>query len=149
MKLATMFIILLISSAGGAAANNAGGLQTDCAWWTSFDKFNDVGIDPMLPKLSYVAGVYDGLVFGKSQIRDNFAFGRYEIISAALDTFCSDERNRRIPLVPALRVISMDIKGRKPRRDRERNPSPEGNGQRIDALRLPALAVATRTPRVP
>lgn len=111
MKIAVMAIILLISSAGRAAANDAGGLQTDCAWWITFDKFDEVGIDPMLPKLSYVAGVYDGLVFGKSQIRDNFTFTRYETMSAALDRFCSDERNHRVPLVPALRVISMEIKG--------------------------------------
>ena len=149
MKLAAMIIILLISSAGGAAANNAGGLQTDCAWWTSFDKFNDVGIDPMLPKLSYVAGVYDGLVFGKSQIRDNFAFGRYEILSAALDTFCSDERNRRIPLVPALRVISMDIKGQSQDAIEKETRRLRAMASELHALRLPALAVATRTPRVP
>jgi hypothetical protein len=111
MKVAAMAMILLIFTAGGSAADDAGRLQTDCAWWTSFDKFNEVGIDPLLPKLAYVAGVYDGLVFGKSQIRDNFAFARYDTMTTALDGFCSDERNNRVPLVPALRVISMDIKG--------------------------------------
>jgi len=111
MKVAPMAMILLIFTAGGSAADDAGRLQTDCAWWTSFDKFNEVGIDPLLPKLAYVAGVYDGLVFGKSQIRDNFAFTRYETMSMALDRFCSDDRNHRVPLVPALRVISMEIKG--------------------------------------
>ena len=111
MKVSALAMMLLVSSAGTASADDSGRLQTDCSWWTSFDKFNAVGIEPLLPKLSYVAGVYDGLVFGKSQIRDNFVFTRYETMTVALDRFCSDERNTRVPLVPALRVISMEIKG--------------------------------------
>ncbi len=106
-----MAMMLLVSLAGTADADVASSLRPDCSWWGSFDKFNEVGIDPMLPKLSYVAGVYDGLVFGKSQIRDNFVFTQYETLTAALDQFCSDERNHRVSLVPALRVISMQIKG--------------------------------------
>ena len=110
MKVSAMIITLLLARAGTAGADD-GALRTDCAWWGSFDKFTEVGIDPMLPKLSYVAGVYDGLVFGKSQIRDQFAYGKYETISGALDRFCANPDNQQIPLVPALRVISLEIKG--------------------------------------
>jgi len=110
MKVSAMAITLLLALAGTAGADD-GALRTDCAWWGSFDKFAEVGIDPMLPKLAYVAGVYDGLVFGKSQIRDEFAYGKYETISGALDQFCADPDNQQIPLVPALRVIALGIKG--------------------------------------
>lgn len=110
MKVSAIALTLLVALAGTAGANE-GGLRTDCAWWGSFDKFNEVGIDPMLPKLSYVAGVYDGLVFGKSQIRDQFAYGKYETISTALDRFCAEPDNHQVPLVPALRIIAMQIKG--------------------------------------
>jgi hypothetical protein len=110
MKVSAMGLILLVSSAGVAAFDPTG-VRTDCSWWGNFDKFKEVGIDPMLPKLSYIAGVYDGLVFGKSQIRDNFVFTSYEAMCAALDDFCSDERNQRVSLVPALRIVSMEIKG--------------------------------------
>lgn len=110
MKVSAMAITLLLALHASAGAQDSN-LRTDCAWWTSFDKFTEVGIDPMLPKLSYVAGVYDGLVFGKSQIRDQFAYGKYETISTALDEFCAEPDNRQISLVPALRVIAMQIKG--------------------------------------
>ena len=110
MKVSAMAITLLLALVGTAGADD-GVLRTDCAWWGSFDKFTEVGIDPMLPKLSYVAGVYDGLVFGKSQIRDQFAYGKYETISGALDRFCANPDNQQISLVPALRVISLEIKG--------------------------------------
>jgi hypothetical protein len=111
MKVSAMAMILLAASAGTAGAEDATALRTDCVWWNHFGELSEVGIDPMLPKLSYIAGVYDGLVFGKSQIRDNFVFTRNETLSAALDRFCAEERNRRVPLVPALRVISMELKG--------------------------------------
>ncbi|MGD2076083.1 MAG: hypothetical protein PVI91_12050 [Gammaproteobacteria bacterium] len=111
MKVSAIILILLMSSTG-AAAFDPTGVRTDCSWWGNFDKFNEVGIDPMLPKLSYVAGVYDGLVFGKSQIRDNFVFTSYETMSEGLDEFCADTRNQRVSLVPALRIVSMGIKGR-------------------------------------
>jgi hypothetical protein len=110
MNVSAMALILLIASVG-VTAQDTPGVRTDCAWWESFDEFDDVGIEPMLPKLSYIAGVYDGLVFGKSQIRDHFVFTSYETMSAGLDSFCSDARNRRVRLVPALQVVSMRIKG--------------------------------------
>ena len=101
MKVSAMAITLLLALLGTAGAND-GALRTDCAWWGSFDKFTEVGIDPMLPKLSYVAGVYDGLVFGKSQIRDQFAYGKYETISSErrslaqqLETLASESEGQR------------------------------------------------------
>jgi hypothetical protein len=67
-------------------------------------------------KLSMVRGIYDGLMYGRSDQLKRFQIKNtsFDNLIRGLDTFYSDYRNERIPVFAALQVVALELQGRPP-----------------------------------
>ena len=68
--------------------------------------------DGKVEKLLIIRGIYDGLMFGRSPfIHEYYTKTSFEHLITAVDQFYNDYRNQKIPVVLALRIISMELRG--------------------------------------
>ena len=77
---------------------------------SAWSKLSDAG--SCFEKLILVRGIYDGLMIGHSPVMKDYSTKTsYDHLIKALDQFYGDYRNEKIPVVSALRVISMELRG--------------------------------------
>jgi len=76
--------------------------------WIQFDT-TDVG---RLKRVILLRGIYDGLLFGRSPELNSYPVNAsWETIIAGLDRFYTDFANRKVPVVLALQVLQLQLRG--------------------------------------
>ena len=63
-------------------------------------------------KIVYIKGIYTGVFFGDSPIKDDFYVKiSYDHLVRALDQFYSNYKNEKIVVFGTLRIVAFEIKG--------------------------------------
>ena len=80
--------------------------------WSTLEKSDCSG----LVKLALLKGIYDGLMFGRSDQIERYQTRKtsYSTLIRGLDKFYSDYRNERVLLVSALQVVALELRGDSP-----------------------------------
>jgi hypothetical protein len=86
------------------------------SWKTIFDaeRMGDEAVQ--IAKVSFVRGIYEGVcLMGSDTARDSFYYDLgYTRLIGLVDEFYRDEQNKAIPVVYALSIISLELKGADP-----------------------------------
>ncbi len=112
MKIFTFSLLSVVLLTGLAYGHGGQSPMLICSDWDIFGEPGDANGD--IFKISYLKGVIEGVAWASDHnTLDELAYPGFtsEHQKGLIDQFCSDDKNKQIPLLFAMKVVSMEMNG--------------------------------------